>query len=108
VNVEGMAEIDELSPASLREMVERIRLSNTAEQLVYRETEMDELWRLADRDVRMNGACDARLKKVQLLIHQAHDTLANAEDGAAASASLLAAAELLGCRAPAAVKDRGP
>ena len=48
MDIDDTAEIEDLSPATLAAMAERLRHSVSAEHCVYRETELDQLWRLAD------------------------------------------------------------
>jgi hypothetical protein len=69
--------VDNLSDLTLQTLVDRIARSTTDEQFIYRETELDELWRLADMAVRTattdGHRNQAQLEAMRAAIHRAHD-----------------------------------
>lgn len=48
MDLDDINDVDDLSQATVGAMAERLRQSQSEEQFVYRETELDELWRIAD------------------------------------------------------------
>ncbi len=90
--------VSDLSPDMLRLIALRIEASQTTEQIVYRETELDEVWRLADialagaRAGSVHPAEIERLKTMADLVHAAHDLVGQNEDRVAAAAALRKAA----------------
>jgi hypothetical protein len=71
--------VEELTPATVREVADRIAVAAGFEDLVYRESEIDALWSLADiarRDAVLAGSADAeRWTEVLRLIGTAHDLI---------------------------------
>jgi hypothetical protein len=91
--------VSDLSADVLRLMASRIEASRTVEQIIYRETELDEIWRLADLAVagaRGRAGQDApailQLARIATLVHAAHDAIGQSEDAAAAARALREAA----------------
>jgi hypothetical protein len=85
--------IQDYTPATLRAVVAQLEGSTTVDHLVYRESELDALWTLLDREVQMaqrNGEGEDRIEELQRLFaaaQDAHDLVA-AEDPAAAARRL--------------------
>ena len=67
-------DVDDYSQITIRAMIDRLERSTTEEQFIYRETELDEMWRLVD--IRRAGAQgDERnaLEALKAAIMRAHD-----------------------------------
>jgi hypothetical protein len=64
-----LVKIEELAPATVETVIAQIEVSRTADHFVYRESELDALWSLADMAVRRSepGAV------VRQLLWSAHD-----------------------------------
>jgi hypothetical protein len=45
---DGAVPIDDFTPETIDDLVERIRASQREEEFVYREAELDDLWRIVD------------------------------------------------------------
>lgn len=94
--------INDLAIATLQMLCIRIETSTSIEQLIYRESELDEVWRLADgalADANRNcaGALEVgRIESLRALAMQVHDLLGVAEDAPAAAACLRTALQLTG------------
>ena len=91
---ELMSPIDDYSPATLEAIRKRLALSFEVEHMIYRESELDEVWRLLDADIN-NAARDGlapeqmqRLCDLRSLIVIAHDRVGNDGDTLAARDSL--------------------
>jgi hypothetical protein len=95
--LDDLMTVSEMSPDTLRLMAARIEASRTPGHIVYRETELDEVWRLAEMalsQARHRGQKD-RAKYVGALaelVHAAHDLIGEKEDPVAAAAALRKAA----------------
>lgn len=97
-----MEDIDQLNqvPDCSREttfaVADRVARSVTAEQLTYREAELDELWRTVQQAIEVATRAnfpDAEIRDLGLLlerVHQAHD-LVGADEKAAEAARVLQA-----------------
>ena len=77
MDLDSIFPVDNLSDLTLQTLVDRIARSTTLEHFIYRETELDELWRLADMAVRRDEAVGHRapeqLAAMRAAIHRAHD-----------------------------------
>jgi hypothetical protein len=101
-DLDDLMTVSELSADILYLMASRIEASRTVEQIVYRETELDEVWRIADlalarsraRVGERRGAAPSGIAEVAALVHAAHDLIGDTEDIAAAAAELRKAAVL--------------
>lgn len=88
--------IPDYSRETLASLVKRLQQSRLLEELVYRETELDEVWRLIDMDrlalVQQFGrnAESQALARLQGGIHEAHDMVGMSEDGVGAARHLSA------------------
>jgi hypothetical protein len=100
--LDDLMTVSELSADILELMASRIEASRTVEQIVYRETELDEVWRVADLAVAQarakigerRNAAPSRIAEVADLVHFAHDLIGDDEDIVAAAAVLRKAAAL--------------
>ncbi|WP_322060634.1 hypothetical protein [Paraburkholderia sp. J63] len=101
MHAEDLTSIDDYSAATLRGLAERIGLSSEVEHMIYRESELDEVWRLLDADVAgasRNGLGDAplqRLLTLRELVIEAHDLIGNDADTAGARERLARAIALV-------------
>lgn len=77
MSLDDIHPVDDLSQITMRALVDRLQRSTTAEQLIYRETELDEMWRLADIALaeaeRNRGADRERLRRIKDAVMRAHD-----------------------------------
>lgn len=77
MDLDSILPVDNLSDLTLQALIDRIARSTTDEHFIYRETELDELWRLADMAVRRGEAVGHRgpdqVLAMRDAIHQAHD-----------------------------------
>ena len=86
--------VEDFSEVSLNRIIKRLELSRTVEQLIYREAELDEVWRLVDgalRDVRCrNTAAEIAgvLEQFLQAVGKAHDYVGDDDDPAAAASEL--------------------
>ena len=69
--------VENFSDLTIQTLVDRLARSRSAEQHIYRETELDELWRLVDIAMRSGDPeglrSAARLGAMRAAIHRAHD-----------------------------------
>jgi hypothetical protein len=87
VNPDEIYGIDDVSAAALTALVQRIEASRTPEQMIYRESETDELWRLLSETNAADPAESERLAVLRKAVMEAHELLA-VEDMAGAAARL--------------------
>lgn len=77
MDLDSIFPVDNMSDLTVQTLVDRLERSRTEEHFIYRETELDELWRLviiAVRDGdREEGRGEARLHQMRDAIHRAHD-----------------------------------
>lgn len=101
MSVDDIYIIEDYSPHTLAQLIERVEKSNAFEHMIYRESELDEVWRLLDGDIAMaarsgaNSAQVQRLTALRALIIEAHDFIGNSSNTAAARNRLLKAVELV-------------
>lgn len=97
MDTDQVNEIEDLSDDTINSLVQRIERSNAVEQLIYRESEIDELWRLlggvnpAANVAEANGANPERIRALRAVIMEVHDLIGVDENPAAAAAKLRAA-----------------
>ncbi len=77
MDLDSIFPVDNMSDLTIQTLVDRIQRSTTDEQFIYRETELDELWRLVDMAQRQGdpeGRRDAeQLQSMRDMVHRAHD-----------------------------------
>ena len=97
MDLDDILEADTFDRATLVTLAERIRASTTLEQFIYRESELDEVWRLVDMAVaQAGGASDrTRLEELRRAIMETHD-LVGIDHRPAAAANRLNEALLAG------------
>ncbi|AKC69447.1 hypothetical protein [Pandoraea oxalativorans] len=100
MHADDLVSIDDYSPATLQAISQRIAVSSEVEHMVYRESELDEVWRLLDADVASAGRIGlgdqalSRLLCLRQLIIEAHDLIGNDSDTAGANSRLSQAMSL--------------
>ena len=96
IDLDVVYDIQDYSAETLAVEVDRLLGSSGPEQLIYRECELDELWRLIDLDLasfKVSGGAAAevaRLERLRGIIMQAHDLVGVTGDPAAAAQQLRA------------------
>jgi len=77
LDLDDIVPVENFSDLTIHMLAERMQRSTTQEQCIYRESEMDELWRLIDIAVRAgdpDGLRDeARLRAMRDAVQRAHD-----------------------------------
>jgi len=77
VDLDTILPVETMSDLTIQTLVERLQRSRTPEQFIYRESELDELWRLVDIALRAGTSADMRgeerLRQMRDAIHRAHD-----------------------------------
>jgi len=74
VELDEIHDIDDYAPITLRAMIDRLERSTTEEQFIYRETELDEMWRVVDiRLIQAEGREHQDLLTLKAAIMRAHD-----------------------------------
>ncbi|SIT48819.1 conserved hypothetical protein [Paraburkholderia piptadeniae] len=101
MNVDDLHSIEDYLPETLRQIIERVENSRTFEQMIYRESELDEVWRLLDNDIAgaarnaANPAKGQNLVALRELIIEAHDLIGNESNTVDARERLLKAVALV-------------
>ncbi|CAB3723628.1 hypothetical protein [Paraburkholderia rhynchosiae] len=101
MNVDDLHPIEDYSPGTLRELIGRVENSRALEQIIYRESELDEVWRLLDGDIAaaarkaLNSVEAQKLVAVRKLIIEAHDLIGNDSNTMGARERLLRALALV-------------
>jgi hypothetical protein len=94
--IDRLYELDDFSDKSLMALIGRIERSHAPEHLIYRESELDEVWRLVEsalREVRVRGGAD----ELESLLLQLRDIVVRAHDFVGVDGGVgKAAAELRG------------
>ena len=90
MDLDDILEADACDRATVSKLVDRLRGSRTPEQLIYRETELDELWRLVEAAVRQTAEPGARerLTRLRDAVEAAHDLVGVEQRPEAAAARL--------------------
>ena len=77
MKLDEINDIDDFSQITLGALSSRLEQSTTVEQLIYRETELDEVWRLVDIALtfaeRERDPQSAALARLKAAVMQAHD-----------------------------------
>lgn len=76
MDLDDIHDVDDYSEITLRKMIDRLRRSTTAEHFIYRETELDEMWRVIDIELARvvgDAAETARLSHLRATVMRAHD-----------------------------------
>jgi len=92
VDLDDIIPVENFSDLTIQTLADRLQRTRTAEQCIYRETELDELWRLIDIAVRSgdpDGLRDSEtLRRMRDAVHQAHDLVGMESKPLEASAAL--------------------
>ena len=95
-----MRSVEDYSRTTLAELCDVLERSTTLEQFVYREAELDDLWRVVDtalsaarRDTRKRAEAES-LERLLALVAQAHDFIGSDEAPLPAAARLRSALPL--------------
>lgn len=79
MDLDSIFPVDNMSDLTVQTLVDRIQNSRTEEHFIYRETELDELWRLVDVAIRTGdseeGRSNERLRQMHTAIYRAHDLI---------------------------------
>jgi len=76
MSLDEIHDVDDHSEITVKAMIERLRRSRTEEHYIYRETELDEMWRIIDIALRRAElGADQRVKLAELrsAVERAHD-----------------------------------
>lgn len=77
MDLDDILPIENFSDLTIQTLADRLQRTKTAEQCIYRETELDELWRLIDIAARSgdpDGVRDSEtLRRMRDAVHRAHD-----------------------------------
>jgi uncharacterized protein involved in propanediol utilization len=77
LDLDEVIPVENFSDLTIQVLVDRLARTRTAEQCIYRESELDELWRLIDIAARAgdpDGLRDvATLARMRDAVHRAHD-----------------------------------
>lgn len=77
MGLEDIVPVENFSDLTIHMLADRMQRSSTLEQCIYRESEMDELWRLLDIAVRAGDPDALRdedsLRRMRDAVHRAHD-----------------------------------
>jgi len=76
MSLDDIHDIDDYSEITMQAMIDRLRRSRSEEHFVYRETELDEMWRVVDISINraLGGSLElAGLNELRRVIECAHD-----------------------------------
>jgi hypothetical protein len=77
VDLDDIIPVENFSDLTIQTLADRLQRSRTDEQCIYRECELDELWRLVDIAVRSGDPdglrSEEQLRQIRDLVHRAHD-----------------------------------
>jgi len=92
LDLDDVLAVENFSDLTIQVLADRLQRSRTAEHCIYRESELDELWRLVDIAVSSgdrDGLRDqASLIRLRGIVHRAHDLVGMEGAPAAAAATL--------------------
>jgi hypothetical protein len=91
VNLDTLHMIDDLEPGTIMALARRIEYSTTQEQLIYRESEIDELWRLLGLTNAKTPDEVHRLSALRDAVMEVHDMVGVDENTTGAATRLRAA-----------------
>jgi hypothetical protein len=79
VNPSHVVLVEDFTPDTLENIIAHLEVSNQFEHFVYRESEMDSLWRLVEMAVRAegDGPNAPRLQRMLEAAREAHDLVAD-------------------------------
>lgn len=92
MDLDSLCPVDNMSDLTVQRLLDRIERSTTDEHFIYREIELDELWRLVDVAIvdpdRDDGRGEERLRRMLSAIQRAHDLVGMEGKPAEAAAAL--------------------
>lgn len=92
MDLDTVIPVEAVSDLVIQTLIDRIQRSTTFEQFIYRENELDELWRLVDIALRVGEPIGARgteaLMRLRDAVHRAHDLVGMDGKPAEAAAAL--------------------
>jgi hypothetical protein len=91
IDLDYAQELDQLSKDRLIVLATRIGRSTTPEQLIYRELEIDQVWRLLDQGEDVAGLAPSLQQDLTQQIEYIHDLVGVHHDARKAAATLRAA-----------------
>lgn len=78
MDLDTILPVSNTSDLTIQTLVDRLQRSRSDEQFIYRESELDELWRLVDVAIGSAGddaRSDEQLRQMRDAIHRAHDLI---------------------------------
>jgi hypothetical protein len=94
LDIDTVIPVEAVSDLVIQTLIDRIQRSTTFEQFIYRENELDELWRLLDIALRAGEPIGSRktpeLERLRDAVHRAHDLVGMDGKPAEAAATLRA------------------
>ncbi|PQA87627.1 hypothetical protein [Hyphococcus luteus] len=78
MDLDDICDIEAVSRRTLEAMTERIRASRSEEHFIYREAELDQIWRIIGaraEEKRRDSQARRDLAALQKAVHQAHDLI---------------------------------
>jgi hypothetical protein len=92
LDLDDILPVENFSDLTIQTLADRLQRTRTAEQCIYRETELDEVWRLLDIAVRSGDPDGLRdnetLRMMRDAVHRAHDLVGMDSKPADAAAAL--------------------
>lgn len=92
MDLDDILPVENFSDLTIQALADRLQRTKTAEQCIYRETELDELWRLVDIAVRAGDPDGLRdnetLRTIRDAVHRAHDLVGMDDKPLEAAAAL--------------------
>ena len=77
MDLDDILPVENFSDLTIQQLADRLQRSHTAEHHIYRESELDELWRLLDIACRSGDPDGLRgeetLRNMRDVVHRAHD-----------------------------------
>ena len=92
MDLDDILPVENFSDLTIQTLADRLQRTRTAEQCIYRESELDEVWRLIDIAVRSGDPDGLRdnetLRMMRDAVHRAHDLVGMESKPVEAAAAL--------------------
>ena len=92
LDLDDILPVENFSDLTIQTLADRLQRTRTAEQCIYRESELDEVWRLIDIAVRSGDPDGLRdnetLRMMRDAVHRAHDLVGMESKPVEAAAAL--------------------